>query len=62
MFKMPRNNHIQSPTAPASSIQVVNELTNMNGSGAIAIPKLGFYVAAAVANPPAEEAFGGNWK
>jgi hypothetical protein len=29
----------------------------MNGSGVVAIPKLGLFVAVAVVNPPAEEAF-----
>jgi hypothetical protein len=49
MFKMARINHTQNPAAPASSTQIVNELTKVNGSGAITIPKLGFFVGVAVA-------------
>jgi hypothetical protein len=55
MFNMPNINHTQSPAAPASNTQVVNEPINMNGSGAVAIPKLGFFVAVAVVNPLQKE-------
>ena len=49
MFKMARINHTQNLAAPTSSTQIVNELTKVNGSGAITIPKLGFFVGVAVA-------------